>query len=110
MGCAKTANDFTERAVINFGVRKSKAPPSTGHDVPSKVEGRRVIATLYFSMGKSQKIEAFHVLVNIYLQRLYSMLFILMEAILYVLSPQPQSTIVHILVTKMAKTLDFDDF
>ena len=62
---------------------------------------------------EKQENEVFHVLVSKYLQSLlYLILFILMKAMRmprHTLTPIT-TTKLHIVVTKMAKTLDFDDF
>ncbi len=54
--------------------------------------------------------DVFHVLVSKYLQSLYFMLFILMKAMPRCTLTPNTTTKLHILVTKMVKTLDFGDF
>ena len=79
-----------------------------GHGVPLKVEGTGVSSTQTVTFQwEKHKNKVFHVLVSKYMQILYLMLFILMKAMPRCTLTPITNTKLHIVVTKMAKTLDF---
>ena len=75
--------------------------------MPRQKSKVRVIATQQWEMHKN---EVFHALVSKYFLSLYIMVFILMKAMSKCTLTPITTTRLHISVTKMAKTLHFDNF